>query len=377
MHVDELLRLTIEKGASDLHLRVPSPPVIRVDGVMMPLDELTGITPHDMTEALQHITTEAQRETFHTELELDLAYSIPGLARFRVNAFFQRGTISLAFRSVSVKVPSIDELGLPAVCKTLALNPKGLILVTGPTGSGKSTTLAAMIDHLNKHDTRNVITIEDPIEFLHSNENCLIAQRELGDDTKSFASALKHALREDPDVIIVGEMRDLESIATAVTAAETGHLVMSTLHTGSASQTIDRIIDVFPPHQQEQIRMQLSLALEGVLTQILLPRADGKGRVAAFEVMIATDAIRNLVREGRTEQIPTYLQTGRQYGMHTMDHNLEDLAKSGVISEEEASARMSRSYDQASSSDERGALPGHPPVRYRGFDKKEPSYLGR
>jgi len=370
MNTDELLNLMVERGASDLHLRVPSPPVIRVDGVLMPLDELPGVTPHDMTEALQYITTEAQRETFNTELELDLAYNIHGLARFRVNASLQRGTINLVFRQVSIQIPSLDELGLPPICKTLVLKPKGLVLVTGPTGSGKSTTLAAMIDYLNKQESRNVITIEDPIEYLHSNDKCIIAQRELGDDTRSFASALKHVLRQDPDVILVGEMRDLESIAIALTAAETGHLVLSTLHTADAPQTIDRIIDVFPPHQQAQIRTQLSLALEGVLSQILLPRAGGKGRVAAFEVMIATDAIRNLIREGRIDQIHTYLETGSKYGMQTMDQHLEELANSGVIAAEEASIRRRRPYKRPDDSDKHRALPGHPPVRYRGFEKR-------
>ncbi len=342
MEIEKLLGLMVERGASDLHLRVPSPPVLRVDGVLMPLDELPSVTPQDMKEAFEHITTESQREAFYRELDLDLAYSVPGLARFRVSVFLQRGTISLAFRQVSLQVPSIEELGLPQVCKTLVLKPKGLVLVTGPTGSGKSTTLAAMINHLNEHERRNVITIEDPIEFLYRNEKCLIAQRDLGDDTRSFATALKHTLRQDPDVILLGEMRDLDTIATAITAAETGHLVLSTLHTVSAPQTIDRIVDVFPADQQEQIRLQLSLVLEGVLAQVLLPRAGGRGRVAAFEVMIATDAIRNLIREGKTDQIPTYLQTGRQYGMQTMDQALQDLVRSGAITAEEALIRSSK-----------------------------------
>lgn len=370
VNIDEMLRVMVEKGASDLHLRVPSSPVIRIDGHLMPLDGLTAITPQDVEEALENITTETQRETFHEELELDLAYSIDGLARFRVNASLQRGTINLAFRKIPVQIPTIDELGLPDACKTLVLKPKGLVLVTGPTGSGKSTTLAAMIDHLNKNETRNVITIEDPIEYLHSNDKCIIAQRELGDDTKSFASALKHVLRQDPDVILVGEMRDLESIATAVTAAETGHLVLSTLHTPNAPQTIDRIIDVFPPHQQTQIRTQLALALEGVLSQILLPKANGGGRVAVFEVMLATDAIRNLIREGKSEQIPTYIQTSGQYGMNTMDQHLDDLSRSGVITCEEAAVRMNGSYKHPAEVDRMSASPGGSPVKYRGFEKR-------
>jgi twitching motility protein PilT len=271
-----------------------------------------------------------------------MPFSIAGLARFRVNAFFQRGTISLAIRQVPLKIPTIDELALPTVCKTLSIKHKGLVLVTGATGMGKSTTLAAMIDHLNHTERRNVITIEDPIEFLHHNEKCIIAQRDLGADTKSFAEALKHALRQDPDVILVGEMRDLETIATAITAAETGHLVLSTLHTASTTQTIDRIVDVFPAHQQPQIRFQLSMVLEGVLSQILLPRAGGKGRAAAFEVMVATDAIRNLIRDGRTEQMPTYLQTGRQFGMQTMDQALIDAVRTGAVALEEAALRANK-----------------------------------
>jgi twitching motility protein PilT len=264
------------------------------------------------------------------------------VARFRVNAFFQRGTISIAIRQIPIKVPTIDELGLPPVCKTLAMKQKGLVLVTGQTGMGKSTTLAAMINHMNHTDRRNVITVEDPIEYLHQHNKCLIAQRELGDDTKSFANALKHSLREDPDVILVGEMRDLETIATAITAAETGHLVLSTVHTASAPQTIERVIDVFPPYQQEQIRFQLSMVLEGVLSQILMPRASGKGRIAAIEIMIATDAIRNLVREGKTEQIPTYMQTGRQHDMQTMDMALQELVRTGMVTMEEALLRCTK-----------------------------------
>jgi twitching motility protein PilT len=342
MDINELLHLMVEKGASDLHLRVPSPPVLRIDGALRTLDELPGVTPQYAKEALEHVTTESQRERFYSELDLDLAYSLTGLARFRVNAFFQRGTISLAFRHVSLKVPTTDEFGLPPVCKALALKTKGLVLVTGPTGSGKSTTLAAMIDHLNKNDTRNVITIEDPIEFVYHNDKCIIAQRDLGDDFKSFSVALRHTLRQDPDVILVGEMRDLDTISTAITAAETGHLVLSTVHTINAPQTIDRIVDVFPAYQQEQIRFQLSLVLEGVLSQLLLPRAGGRGRVAAFEIMIASDAIRNLIRDGRTDQIPTYLQTGKQYGMQTMDQALQDLARSGTVTAEEALMRSSK-----------------------------------
>jgi len=342
MNIEELLRMMVEKGASDLHLRVPSPPVLRIDGVLRVQEHLPGVTPQFVKESLEHIASERHIERFYNELELDMAYGLPGVARFRVNAFFQRGTISIAIRQIPIKVPTIDELGLPPVCKTMAMKQKGLVLVTGQTGMGKSTTLAAMINHMNHTDRRNVITVEDPIEYLHQHNKCLIAQRELGDDTKSFANALKHSLREDPDVILVGEMRDLETIATAITAAETGHLVLSTVHTASAPQTIERVIDVFPPYQQEQIRFQLSMVLEGVLSQILMPRASGKGRIAAIEIMIATDAIRNLVREGKTEQIPTYMQTGRQHDMQTMDMALQELVRTGMVTMEEALLRCTK-----------------------------------
>lgn len=342
MNIEELLYLMAEKGASDLHLRVPSPPVLRIDGVLIPQEELPGVTPQYVQECLEHLTTETQREKFYEDLELDLAYSVAGLARFRVAAFFQRGTISIAIRQVSLKVPTLDELGLPAVCRSLALKSRGLVLVTGPTGAGKSTTLAAMIDYLNKSERRNVITIEDPIEYIYQNDRCIIAQRDLGDDFKSFAVALRHTLRQDPDVILVGEMRDLDTIATAITAAETGHLVLSTVHTVSAPQTVERIIDVFPAHQQEQIRFQVSLVLEGVLSQILLPRIGGSGRVGVFEVMVSSDAIRNLIRDGRTDQIPSYLQTGKQFGMQTMDQALEELVRSGTVAIEEAMIRATK-----------------------------------
>lgn len=342
MNMEELLYLMAEKGASDLHLRVPSPPVLRIDGALIPQEELPGVTPQYVQECLEHLTTETQREKFYEDLELDLAYSVAGLARFRVAAFFQRGTISIAIRRVSLKVPTLDELGLPAVCRSLALKSRGLVLVTGPTGAGKSTTLAAMIDYLNKNERRNVITIEDPIEYIYQNDRCIIAQRDLGDDFKSFAVALRHTLRQDPDVILVGEMRDLDTIAIAITAAETGHLVLSTVHTVSAPQTVERIIDVFPAHQQEQIRFQVSLVLEGVLSQILLPRIGGSGRVGVFEVMVSSDAIRNLIRDGRTDQIPSYLQTGKQFGMQTMDQALEELVRSGTVAIEEAMIRATK-----------------------------------
>ena len=336
MKIEELLRLMVEKKASDLHLRVWRPPTLRIDGNLKIVEGMPNITPADLREALEHVTNENQRQIFHNEQELDLAYSIRDVARFRINAFVQRDTVSLAIRRVPFEVPTVDELGLPAICKTLALKSRGLILVTGRTGMGKSTTLATMIDHINKNDARNIITIEDPIEYVFKDNKSMIAQRDIGSDTKSFANALRHVLRQDPDVILIGEMRDLETISTAITAAETGHLVLSTLHTPSAPQAIDRIIDVFPPYQQEQIRLQLSLVLEGVLYQVLLRRAAGRGRVAAVEIMLGTDAIRNLIRDRKIEQMPTYMQTGSQYGMQTMDQALQNLVRSRLVTVEEA-----------------------------------------
>jgi len=334
MDIKELLQEVVASKASDLHLRVPSPPVLRIDGELIPLRKYPGCTADDVRHAFEEITTESQREEFYSELELDLAYSVPGLARFRVNVSQQRGTLSLAFRHVSYTIPTIEELGLPRLCKSLALKRKGLIIITGPTGSGKSSTQAAMIGYLNKNDSRNVICIEDPIEFLHRNDKCIISQRELGGDTRSFATALKHCLRQDPDVILVGEMRDLDTIATAITAAETGHLVLSTLHTNNAAQTIDRIIDSFPQGQQDQVRMQLGVVLEAVLAQTLLPKADGSGRVAAFEIMLGTDSIRNLIRENKVYQIPTYIQVSSKDSMQTMEQALQKLVVSGTITRE-------------------------------------------
>jgi twitching motility protein PilT len=340
MNMDEMLRVVVERQASDLHLKAGSPPVLRIHGALTPYGD-GRLTPEDMQQALEQITTRERREAFARDLELDFAYTISGLARFRVNAALQRGTLSLVLRQVNWRIPTIDELGLPEVCKVLVMKPHGLILVTGPTGCGKSTTLAAMLDYLNERDARRVVTVEDPIEYLFRDKKCFFTQRELGADTRSFAAALKHVLRQDPDVILVGEMRDLETIATALTAAETGHLVLATLHTPSAPQAIDRIIDVFPPHQQAQISTQLATTLEGVLYQMLVPRAGGNGRVAAMEVMIATPAIRNLIREGKTYQMANVIQTGSQYGMQTMNQALKDLYQKGLIALEDALAKSS------------------------------------
>jgi twitching motility protein PilT len=342
MEIDDLLNLVIDKGASDLHLRVDSRPVLRIDGKLIPQDNFPPLTEDEVEKLFEQITSKEQRDTFWGDKELDFAYTLDKLARFRVNILWQRKTISIACRMVSFGVPSIDELELPQICKELILQPRGLILITGHTGAGKSTTMAAMIRHLNENRECNVITIEDPIEYQHRHIKSIIAQRELGDDTNSFASALVHALRHDPDVIVVGEMRDLDTISTAIRAAETGHLVMGTLHTSDVPQTIDRIVDIFPPYQQTQIRLQLSQAIVAILSQTLLPRAEGKGRIAAFEIMIANSAIRNLIRERRSYEIPSYMQLGNSNdSMQTMDEALADLVKRGRVTREEAIIRSS------------------------------------
>jgi len=336
----QILELAISKGATDLHVKVPSPPVLRIDGQLVPQEECPSFTAKDIEGIFEEITTEEQKAAFNREQELDFAYSVPKMARFRVNVLRQRGTISLAFRRVPSKVPSVDNLGLPQVCKELILKPRGMVLVTGPAGSGKSTTLAAMINHLNENVTRSVITIEDPIEYLFQDKKCLIRQRDLRDDTKSFSAALIHALRHDPDVIVIGEMRDIDTISTAITAAETGHLVLATLHTLDAAQSIDRIIDVFPPAQQRQMRLQLSQVIEAVLSQTLLPRIGG-GRVAAFEIMLANSVIRRLIREEKIHEISASLEMGKLEGMHTLDQSLAEMVKSGIVSKEEAMMKAS------------------------------------
>ena len=337
----ELFELMVEKGASDLHLRVPSSPVLRINGVLTPLEDLPPITAKDVEMLLDHIVTPEQMNTFRTELELDFAYSVPGLARFRGNALIQRGTVSLSFRFVPFDVPSIDDLELPQICKKLILKPRGLILVTGPSGSGKSATLAAMVNHLNENAKQNIITIEDPVEYLHPNKKCLIAQRDLGNDTKSFSTALRHALRHDPDVIVIGEIRDLDTVSTAITAAETGHLVLGTLHTVDAVQSINRLIDIFPYGHQQQIRLQLSQVVEAVLSQTLLRRIGG-GRIAAFEIMIGNSAIRNIIREDRILELARNMEvSSKEEGMQTMDQALAKLVNRNIVTMEEALMKSS------------------------------------
>jgi twitching motility protein PilT len=331
----------IGRRASDLHIAAGARPTVRVRGRLTALEAFPELTPEDTREIVYSILSGEQRRRLENDLQLDFAYVIPGQARFRVNAYFQRSALGAAFRLIPTELKSIDELGLPPIVHELTRKPRGIVLVTGPTGSGKSTSLAAMIDEINRSREEHIMTIEDPIEFLHAHKRCIVNQRELGTDATSFAAALKSALRQDPDVILVGEMRDLDTIATALTAAETGHLVYATLHTQDAPQTIDRIIDVFPPEQQNQIRVQLSVALQGVITQQLLPTADGIGRTVACEVLVPTPAIRNLIREGKIHQITSFMQTGSAHGMQTMDSALATLVRAGKIGQKLAESRSS------------------------------------
>jgi len=333
--IEELLRIAKDRKASDLHITVGTPPKIRVYGALESLS-YPKLTPEDTSEIIRPIIPPDFMEKLEKEGEADFSFSIPQLARYRANVFKQRGSLSAALRVVDTVVPAPESLGIPESVIDLCNKKRGLILVTGPTGSGKSTTLASLINVINENYTSHIITLEDPIEYLHTHKMGVVNQREIGLDTTSYSSALRAALREDPDVILVGEMRDLETISTAITAAETGHLVLSTLHTIGAASTIDRIIDVFPPHQQQQIRMQLSMVLEAVISQQLLPTADGRGRVAAFEVMKASSAVKNLIRESKTFQISTVIQTSRKQGMQTMDDAIFDLYNMGRISKDTA-----------------------------------------
>jgi twitching motility protein PilT len=338
MDIFDLLKETVDAKASDLHITVGVPPVMRINGNLRRYGDVS-LTPKDTATYTRQILNETQQAELEKNGEVDLSSFLPGIARFRVNAYKQRGSNALAIRIVSISAPTLDDLGFPGIMKDLCMKPRGLILVTGPTGSGKSTTLAAMVDHINRNRSCHIITLEDPIEYLHKHNKCMVNQREIGSDTRSFAKALRAALREDPDVILVGEMRDMETMGIALTAAETGHLVLSTLHTISADQTIDRIIDSFPAYQQAQIKTQLAEVLEGIIAQQLLPLANNKGRVAALEILLATGAVRNLIREGRPHQIQTSIQTGIKNGMRTMDYSLSELVRRGRITSETAMER--------------------------------------
>ena len=339
--IEVLLRGMAEKRASDLHLAVGSPPMYRISGVLVCADGTEPLTPEAIRSMVEVTLDGAQREKFQRDKELDFSYSIPGVSRYRGNVLWQRGTVGAVFRAIPERPPSLEELKFPPIVKEFCTRPRGLVLVTGPTGSGKSTTLAAMIEYINEHHAVHIVTIEDPIEFLYKNKKAIIRQRELGGDTHPFADALKHALRQDPDVILVGEMRDLETIALAVTAAETGHLVFGTLHTTGAPATVDRIVDVFPAHQQQQIRVQVAGALEGVISQTLVRTADGKGRICAMEIMVGNTAIRNLIREGKSHQIMSAIQSGGKLGMISLDSWLKNLVAGGNVTFEEALAKAS------------------------------------
>jgi twitching motility protein PilT len=343
VNLHQLLRAMIDKGASDMHLTTGSPPLLRIDGEIVPL-KLPPLGPIETKQLCYSVLTEEQKIQFEKNKELDLSFGVKNLSRFRANIFLQRGAVSGAFRTIPFKILSFDELGLPPIAAELAFKPRGLVLVTGPTGSGKSTTLASIIDKINSDTRQHIMTIEDPIEYLHPHKRCIINQREVGTDTGSFKQALKYVLRQDPDVVLVGEMRDLETIEAALTIAETGHLVFATLHTNSALQSINRIIDVFPPHQQSQVRAQLSFVLEGVISQLLLPRAGAPGRVLAMEVLVPNAAIRNLIREDKVHQIYSQMQMGQtKHGMQTMNQSLYSLYSRRLISLEEA---MGHSSDQ-------------------------------
>lgn len=330
--LSELLMKILENNASDLHITTGLPPVMRVNGKLMPFKEYPKLTSNDTKEMIYNILTQNQREKLERNLEFDFSYGISGKGRFRVNVYYQRDSLGAAFRAIPVEIKSLKELGLPTSMSELTSKQRGFVVVTGSTGSGKTTTLATLIDMINETRTDHIMTIEDPIEFLHRHKKCMINQREVGSDTKSFANALKYVLRQDPDIILIGEMRDLETIQAALTAAETGHLVFATLHTQDAPQTIDRIIDVFPPHQQQQIRIQLAGTLQGIVAQQLLPNKDGNGRIAATEILVPTPGVRNMIREAKTHQIYNAMQTGQKFGMKTMDQSIADLYRKGLIS---------------------------------------------
>lgn len=335
---EKALHYAVDEDASDVHLTVGKPPILRIRGELVPFGE-DILMPDVIREIALDMLTEDQKIIFEKNGEVDFSWSRPGLNRYRANVYRQRGSVAVALRMIHSNIPRFEDINLPDILKTLSLKPRGLVLVTGPTGSGKSTTLAAMVGYINRHRKCHILTIEEPIEYLHKHQNCMINQREVGGDTTSFSKALRAALREDPDVILVGEMRDLETISTAVSAAETGHFVMSTLHTTTAAQTVDRIIDAFPSHQQQQIRSQLSMILEGIVCQQLIKTADGKSIVPAMEILLVNDAVRNLIREGKTQQLETILQTNLNSGMMSMDYCLSQLVKTRSITLEDAMAR--------------------------------------
>ncbi len=340
--IDDLLEQMVARGSSDLHVTVGAEPTVRVMGQLERLKEFDRLMPDETQRLLYRILSTEQQKHLEIKRQIDVSYSIPGLARFRVNVYFQRESLGAAFRMIPAELKTLTDLGMPQSISELGKRPRGLVLVTGPTGSGKSTTLAALIDEINESRADHIMTIEDPIEFLHRHKRCIVNQREIGPDATSFADALRGALRQDPDVILLGEMRDLETIATALTAAETGHLVFATLHTQDAPSTVDRLIDVFPAAQQEQVRVQIAATLQGVVTQTLLPRLDGSGRVAAVEILFPDDAVRNLIRQAKVEQIYSVMQTGTQRGMQTLEQNLADFVMKGIVSVEVALARSSR-----------------------------------
>src|SRR5512137_2609878 len=347
MDLNEILTIAVKGRASDIHIKTGLPPVVRIDGKLRPIPNSHRLSSEAVMQMAHAMMNQRQREQFDSTYEVDLSYGVPGVCRFRVSAYHQRGSVAIVLRAISFNIPSLESLNLPPVLKKIAMEERGLILVTGTTGSGKSSTLAAMIDYINENRTSNIITVEDPVEFLHRDKKSILSQREVGFDTLTFAAALKGALRQDPDVILVGEMRDLETIETALTAAETGHLVMSTLHTLDAAETVNRIISVFPPFQQRQIRIQLAAVLKGVISQRLVPRADGKGRVPAVEIMVATARVRQLIDDkDQTKQIPDAIQQGYEsYGMQSFDQSLMMLLKNKLITFEEALRQASNPDD--------------------------------
>ncbi|MCA1697948.1 MAG: type IV pilus twitching motility protein PilT [Actinobacteria bacterium] len=360
--IDDLLEQMVAQSASDLHLTTGDVPTVRVRGDMHRLEGYERLTPDDTRQLMYRILSTERQKQLEINRQLDFSHALPGVARFRVNVFFQRGSLGAAFRLIPESMKTLEELALPAILRELACRPRGLVVVTGPTGSGKSTTLAAMVDEINRERSQHILTIEEPIEFVHKHKRSIVNQREIGADATSFSDALRAALRQDPDVILLGEMRDLETISTALTAAETGHLVLGTLHTQSAPGTIDRMIDVFPAEQQQQIRTQIAASLQGVVTQALLPTADGRGRVAALEILLPDDAVRNLIRQGKVEQIYSVMQTSSSRGMQTMEQSLADLTVDRIISHETALACTSRPDQLDGVLQRRGFVSDMPPT---------------